>query len=318
VNCSIIIRCLNEERHLPRLLDAIGRQTLRPTEVVLVDSGSTDQTVQIARSKGARVVCINPQEFSFGRALNVGARSASGDVLVLVSAHTYPCDDMWLANLLEPFSEPNIALVYGGQTGESRSKFSEVQLFHQWFPAQSCDNQTHSFCNNANAAVRRSVWQTLPYDEQIPALEDIHWAKRATERGLRIAYKAEARIVHVHEESYRQIHRRYRREGMAMRMIFPWERMTFGHACRLAASAIRSDIHEAGTAGVLGESLASIFRFRIAQYMGTWRGLRWRGTLTGDLRTRLYYPKRYHIDSGDVRAPHAKSDPAPAVPRRPE
>ena len=58
---SIIIRCLNEERHLPVLLDAIKRQTIRPEEVVVVDSGSTDNTVWIARQKGARVIHIDPK-----------------------------------------------------------------------------------------------------------------------------------------------------------------------------------------------------------------------------------------------------------------
>jgi rhamnosyltransferase len=313
VNCSIIIRCLNEAKHLPRLLDSIARQTLRPLEVIVVDSGSTDQTVAIAKSKGARVVTIAPEDFSFGRALNLGCRSAVGEILVLASAHTYPCTDTWLADLMQGFADPDVALVYGGQTGDERSKFSEIQLFHQWFPERSCDNQAHSFCNNANAAVRRSVWQTLPYDEQIPALEDIHWAKRAMERGLQIAYRAEARIVHVHEEPYRKLHRRYLREGMAMRMIYPYEGMTLLHACSLAIKAIRSDIHEARATGHLRTALGSIFKFRIAQYLGTWRGLRWRGTLTGDLRARLYYPGRPRVSAGS--APPDSKEPEPALRR---
>jgi rhamnosyltransferase len=317
MNCSIIIRCLNEAKHLPRLLDSIARQTLQPLEVIIVDSGSTDQTVSIARSKGARVVSITPQDFSFGRALNLGCQTASGEILVIVSAHTYPCSDTWLADLARPFQEPAIALVYGGQTGDARSKFSEIQLFSQWFPEKSIDNQRHSFCNNANAAVRRSIWQTMPYDEQIPALEDIHWAKRGIERGLQISYRAEARIVHVHEESYRKVHERYRREGMAMRMIFPYERMTLAHACSLAFSAIRSDLHEARLAGRVAETLRSIFKFRLAQYFGTWRGLRWRGALTGDLRARLYYPKRYQLGTRE-RQSDATPDPGPAVLRRSE
>lgn len=313
VNCSIIIRCLNEERHLPRLLDSIKRQTLRPCEVIVVDSGSTDQTVQIARSRGARIVRIDPQEFSFGRALNLGAQVASGDILVLVSAHTYPCNDTWLINLTQVFSDPAVALVYGGQAGDHRSKFSERQLFQQWFPSKSCDNQTHSFCNNANAAIRRSIWLTMPYDEQIPALEDIHWAKRAIERGFRIVYKAEAGIVHLHDESYRQICRRYRREGMGLRMIVPWETMTFAHACSLAASAIRSDIHEARAEGIFRKTLTSIFCFRLAQYWGTYRGLQSPGTLTSDLRARLYYPKSYHLNAQQLLAV-PESDPSVSLP----
>ena len=293
MNCSIIIRCLNEERHLPLLLDSLERQTLRPAEVIIVDSGSADDTVQIARSKGACIVQIPPSEFSFGRALNVGASAASGEVIVIASAHTYPATDRWLEILTRPFIDPEVALAYGAQTGDHRSKFSEIQLFKQWFPSQPSENQTHSFCNNANAAVRRSAWQDMPYDEQIPALEDIHWAKRAIERRLKIAYQPEAKVVHVHEESYRKIYGRYRREGMALGMILPWERMNLLQAIGLTIHAIRSDLREAFAQSIASKVFASVIRFRVAQYWGTYRGLNWHGSLTGEVRARLYYPEGY-------------------------
>lgn len=315
--CSVIIRCLNEAEHLPHLLDSIARQTFQPTEVIVVDSGSRDNTVQIARSKGARLIEIQPQEFTFGRALNLGAASAVGEVLVIVSAHTYPTTDRWLEFLMEPFDQPDVALVYGGQTGDQRSKFSELQLFRQWFPSESCDNQAHSFCNNANSAIRRSVWETMPYDEQIPALEDIHWAKRAIERGLRISYRSAAMIAHVHEEPYLKVYNRYRREGMGLRLILPWERMGLWQACMLAAHAIRSDLKEAGMEGRLLEVAGSIVRFRVAQYWGTYRGLNWRGPLTGDLRARLYYPKNYELrEDSSSKGNTEKPLPSPVAGKR--
>ena len=113
---SVIIRCLNEECHLPKLLDSIARQTMK-AEVIVVDSGSTDKTVEIARSRAARVIHIKPEDFSFGRALNFGARNTSGDVLVMASAHTYPVHDNWLELLTKPFEDSTVALVYGSQRG---------------------------------------------------------------------------------------------------------------------------------------------------------------------------------------------------------
>jgi glycosyltransferase involved in cell wall biosynthesis len=292
---SVIIRCLNEARHLPKLLDSLGRQTLKPFEVVVVDSGSTDNSVDIARSKGARVVHIQPEQFSFGRSLNLGARNASGDIMIIASAHIYPVSDRWLEWLAKPFQDSAIALTYGGQHGEERSQFSEQQLFKQWFPEDSTQNQGHSFCNNANAAVRRSVWLTMPYDEEIPALEDIHWAKRAIERGFRIAYVANAAIIHVHEESYAQVYRRYRREAMGMHMIFPWERMSLRQAFSLAVNAMISDVKQARKENLLTSVVGSIVRFRAAQYWGTYRGLNHRGAVSSNLRARFYYPKNYRI-----------------------
>lgn len=293
MRCSIIIRCFNEEKHLPRLFEGIRRQTVQPDELIVVDSGSTDRTVQIAQGAGARVVSIAQQEFSFGRSLNRGAATATGEALVMVSAHTYPLTERWLELLLEPFCDSRVALAYGGQRGDPRTKFSEHQLLRQWFPEESCYDQRHPFCNNANAAVRRLRWEEISYDEQLLGLEDIQWGKQALERGHRIVYRHDAAVVHVHEESYRKIFHRYRREAMALKRISPAERMGFKDALSLMASAIRSDCREARRQRVLLQALGSVLLFRTAQYAGAYRGLLWQGALTSDLRARLYYPKGY-------------------------
>ena len=87
MNCSIIIRAYNEFIHLPRLLEGIQHQTIKDVEIILVDSGSTDSTVSIAESFGARIVRIPSVEFTFGRSLNFGVRSATREYIVIAS-HT--------------------------------------------------------------------------------------------------------------------------------------------------------------------------------------------------------------------------------------
>ena len=110
---SIVIRTLNEAKHLPSLLDSIERQNRLPDEVILVDSGSTDTTVSIAEKHGLKIVHIPPGDFTFGRALNWGCEAAKGDLLVLVSAHVYALDDNWLEQLVEPFADDRVGLSYG-------------------------------------------------------------------------------------------------------------------------------------------------------------------------------------------------------------
>ncbi len=311
VRCSLIIRCLDEARHLPRLLAGVRAQTLAPAEIIVVDSGSTDSTVRIARDAGARVIHIGPEEFSFGRSLNRGAAAATGDVLIMASAHTYPAAPTWLERLVAPFADPGVALVYGSQRGDHRTKLSEHRLFLQWFPDEPCDDQRHPFCNNANAAVRRQLWAVMPYDEDIPGLEDIHWAKRALERGYRLAYRPEAQVIHVHEESYAQVFRRYRREAMALRAISPWERMTLVHGVSLLAQAVAGDLRQSIREGRLPRAFLSVVAFRTAQYLGAWRGLRWGGAFTSELRARLYYPRHYRADT--ARRPHHPASAAVPV-----
>ena len=178
--CSLVIRAYNEEAHIGRLLTGIAQQNLVNIEVVLVDSGSTDQTVSIASNFKAafpiKIVHIKPEEFTFGRSLNLGIQRAAGELIVIASAHVYPVYPDWLERLLAPFSDPRIALAYGKQRGGSQARFSEQQIFARWYPEQSQPHQTTPFCNNANAAIRRSLWEQYPYDERLSGLEDLDWA----------------------------------------------------------------------------------------------------------------------------------------------
>ena len=212
---SIVIRTLNEAKHLPSLLDSIERQNRLPDEVILVDSGSTDTTVSIAEKHGLKIVHIPPGDFTFGRALNWGCEAAKGDLLVLVSAHVYALDDNWLEQLVEPFADDRVGLSYGGQTGDHRSNFAEIELLKRWFPEEGTNDQQSPFCNNANCAIRRSLWEQVPYDESLPGLEDMAFARELRSKGHRIAYVPKAKIAHVHEEGWKQTMNRYRREAMA-------------------------------------------------------------------------------------------------------
>lgn len=287
--CTVVIRALNEEAHIGRLLSGIERQSRGDVDVVLVDSGSTDATASIAARWGATIVRIAPDEFSFGRALNRGIAAARGDLIVIASAHVYPVWQDWLERLLDPFARPEVALVYGQQRGGAGTRYSEHRVFARWFPETSQPDQAHDFCNNANAAIRRSWWKELPYDEQLTGLEDLDWARRVRARGGRVAYVAEARVIHVHDEPPARVFQRYRREALALRRIFPDER--FGHLdlLRLLPASILSDWYHAARDGRFRSAFLDAPLFRAMQYLGTWRGFHERAA-ESDLRRRLYYP----------------------------
>ena len=299
---TIVIRALNEAEHLPALFSGILRQTRQPDQVILVDSGSTDDSVAIAEAHGADIVRIAPADFSFGRALNVGCAAATGDILVFVSAHVYPTDEHWLANLVEPFERDEVVLTYGRQTGDHRTKFSELQLMRQWYPDVSDPEQTNPFCNNANCAVRRSEWEQHPYDEELTGLEDLAWAKLAVQRGGSISYRADAAIAHIHDEDFPRIRNRYRREAIAHRRIFDDQRLGSVEAFALFAANVGRDYLAAAARGQLLGNIKDIVSFRAAQYLGTWEGFRSRGDVSVELKRRFYYPKGI-----DIRPPRTKT-----------
>jgi glycosyltransferase involved in cell wall biosynthesis len=287
---SIVIRCYNEEQHIGRLLTGLLRQSKKPDQIVVVDSGSTDATLSIASRFPVEIHTIEPEEFSFGRSLNIGCRAATGELIAIVSAHVFPLYDNWLAELTAPFAHDDMALTYGRQEGDQRTKYSERQIMARWFPSQSELRQSHPFANNANAAIRRSVWNDQPYDEELTGLEDLDWAQRAMSRGYAISYVASAPVVHAHDESWGQLVNRYRREAIAHRRIYHEQGMSVVAAVRLAIANMASDYWHAARDGVLTSNLASIPAFRTAQFWGTYQGFRRTGAAPAALRERFYYP----------------------------
>ncbi len=287
---AIVIRAYNEEAHIGRLLTGIQHQTVTPDEVILVDSGSTDATVSIAEAFGAINVPIDREEFSFGRALNRGIAATDADVAVLASAHVYPILDDWLERLIEPLSDERVGLSFGRQTVPPNGRFSERRLLEQWFPLHSRKERENPFCNNANAAVRRSLWNDQPYDEALTGLEDLAWAKRIIARGSLLAYVAEAPVIHVHDESFKQVINRYRREAIAHKVIYPEQSLTSGTALRLCVDNIARDLAAARRRRELSTHLTDIVSFRAAQFYGTLKGFSQSGPVTEALKRRFYYP----------------------------
>ena len=290
---SVIIRCFNEERHIGRLLSGIAAQSVEDVEIVVVDSGSTDRTLEVASAYPVKLLHIAPEAFSFGRALNMGCEAATGEVLAIASAHVYPLYEDWLARLAGAFADPKVGLVYGSQRGDQRTRYSERQIFAKTYPEGSVPDQGHPFCNNANAAVRRSLWERLRYDEALTGLEDVDFAHRAMRLGHRIAYDAEAAVVHVHEETPGRIYKRYFREALALKRILPEERFTALDLIRLWPANIVSDLYHALGDRVLLRRAAEIVMFRTMQFWGTYHGWRRRAAVGRELRQTFYYPKGF-------------------------
>jgi rhamnosyltransferase len=290
---SIIIRAYNEDHHIGRLLNGIALQQFdddTKVEVILVDSGSTDSTVTIAKSMGARIVKIKKEDFSFGRALNIGCSHAKGDCLIFASAHVYPIYNDWLENMIKPFQDKSVGLVYGKQEGNKITRFSEDQVFRQWFPLKSNYNQESPFCNNANCAIRKNLWQEQRYDESLTGLEDLDWAEKMMKKGCKVVYEADAPVVHVHEETHVKIKRRYQREAIALKRIMPHVHFNrFDFISHVVSSGF-NDCIAAIRQGVFFSELKSIIVFRLMQYWGTYLGHNQSGQISKELKTRFYYP----------------------------
>lgn len=290
---SVVIRTFNEEAYLDELLTAIDGQgcAFSDIETVIVDSGSTDSTLEIADKYNVRVTHIPQDEFSFGRSLNIGCEFAGGDYLVFISGHCIPVEENWLERLVSPLKEHLAAYSYGRQIGRDSTKFSETQYFEKNFPRYSKIPQKGYFCNNANAAVSRKAWQQFRFDEELSGLEDMHLAQKLEGDGQKIAYIAEAPVYHIHNESWQQVRTRYEREAHALHQIMPQLHFTLGDFFRFFYSGLLSDSAAALREKRLLRELPGIFMFRLMHYWGTYKGNHQIRQLSAEMKHKYFYPR---------------------------
>lgn len=288
---GVVIRSLNEAEHLPKLIFGLNNQTLQADDIVLVDSGSSDGTCELANELGIRVINIPKEEFSFGKSLNIGLDEVDAEIVFILSAHVYPKTVNFMTDMSEGFNDPNVGYVYGRQIGNSNSAFSERQLMLDWYPPHPKANYSN-FSNNGNSAVRKSVWSMFKFDERLPGLEDIDFASRINSAGWTTSYAHKAIVTHVHNEKWTKIAKRYRREAFALCKISNEKRMTLFRALSLFARHVVRDVNRAKVQGVIVDELLSILRFRSAQFYGALQGTRESPISKPELFNTLFLPRR--------------------------
>lgn len=210
---SVMIRVRDAARELERCLSALGRQVLPDgvtLEIVVVDNDSKDDSCAVAVRHGAAVVPIARMDFTWGRALNRGIVQTHGEIVLLLSSDATPVDETWVQQMIEPFGDSKMAIVYGRQVPYPDAPVDERVRLARTFgehPITLDGRQEVEItgkgmnASNACAAIRRSVWQETPYDEETSAGEEGPFTCQALRRGYLCRYQPAARAYHSHRDS---------------------------------------------------------------------------------------------------------------------
>lgn len=223
---SVVIPTKNGGRELGRCLWAVREQRLGDeVEIVVVDSGSGDGTLAIARANDATVLEIAPSTFTHGRARNLGAARASGEVLVFLSQDAFPVGGAWLERLTRPLREDDeLAGVYGRQLAHHGARPPEVFFLDflygprprlQRASEESELSMDTTLFSNVNAAIPRWAWERFPFAEDIIMSEDQDWSRRALLSGFALAYEPAACVRHSHEYTLAGAFRRFFDSGVS-------------------------------------------------------------------------------------------------------
>lgn len=232
-NASILILCKNEAANLGPCLDAVfGQRGVGEFEVIVVDSGSTDGTIEIARQYPIQLKQIPAEDFHHARTRNYAASLANGGYLVYLAGDARPTADDWLQRLLGHFDDPDVAAVYGRQVAKEGATRERRATFNLLYPAKpvvkdrakkrELGYRYYHFAT-VNAAIRRSVWEAGRFPDEVKVFEDIAIAKIILDRGLKIVYEPEAAVYHSHNHSLQDVIRRYFDTGATWRRLGMWD-----------------------------------------------------------------------------------------------
>jgi|TARA_Y100000310_G_scaffold83521_1_gene80198 glycosyltransferase involved in cell wall biosynthesis len=194
---SIIIRTRNEERWITHCLRSVFSQDFNNYEVIIVDNNSGDGTLKRIINFPIKKI-VQLQEYTPGKALNRGIKESSGDILVFLSGHCFPLDDQWLLNLVSSLNDKKIAGVYGRQKPMNFSSASTKRDLLIAFGLDRKIQKKDSFFHNANSAIKREVWEEIPFNENVTNIEDRIWATQVLEKGYLISYEPTAAVYHYH------------------------------------------------------------------------------------------------------------------------
>ncbi len=215
---SVIVPTWKAVRYIRPLVQALWQQTLKPLEVIVIDSSSPDQTAETAKEMGCRVEVISQTEFNHGGTRNRAARLAKGEILVFMTQDALPVDESFLKKLIEPIERGSAVAAYARQIPYPDANPSEAFGRQFNYPAQS-HLQTLAqlpqkgfktfFYSDVASAVRAEVfWAMGGYPDWVIVDEDVYLCAQLLRAGHSVAYSAEARVLHSHNYGLSQQFRR--------------------------------------------------------------------------------------------------------------
>ena len=212
---SVIIPTLNAGSEIGNLLHAIQAQNYSIKELIVIDSSSSDDTVEICRRiKGVQLIEIRRQDFDHGKTRDLALRQSTGQVVVFMTQDALPADNFFLERLIAPLSDEHVAVSTGRQLPKANATKMERMVRTFNYPAESSIRSADDiprlgikayFCSDVCAAYNRRIFLELGgFDYPIKTNEDMFFAAKAIHAGYQVAYVADAVVYHSHNLTLKQ------------------------------------------------------------------------------------------------------------------
>ncbi len=217
---TVVIPTHNAEQSFAELLDSLQKQTLKLTQIIVVDSESTDKTLELAGGRNCKVITIKRSDFDHGTTRNLAVSNIQSEFVVFLTQDAIPVDEYMIAELIKPLqADSNIAICYGRQLPRPNARPLERFAREFNYPPQSALKTKNDikdlglktfFCSNSCSAIRCSVFHELGgFENDVIVNEDMLFAAEAILQGYSVYYSEAAKVYHSHSYSLLQTFKRY-------------------------------------------------------------------------------------------------------------
>ena len=233
---SIVVLVYNGEQYLNEVLASIfDQRTGFCFEVIAIDSGSTDRSLEIIGKYPVRLHGINKGEFGHGKTRNLGARLGAGKYIIFLTQDATPASNTWLENLVGAVDEDDrVAGSYSRQLPRpdcNPMEMRDISIgappvsivkkvdFKDEFQKKTYEDHYQQFIlfSDVSSCVRKSFFERTPFNEDILMMEDQEWCKAAIEAGYRVVYEAASAVYHSHNHPLRAVYKRHFDYGVSLR-----------------------------------------------------------------------------------------------------
>ncbi len=281
MDTSVVIPTKNGERWIGKCLEAVySQEAVGLVEVVMVDSGSTDGTLEIARKYPVRIVEIPAEDFHHARTRNYAATLTTGKYLVFLSQDAIPANYLWLKAMLQNFSDGAVGAVYGRQVPKTGSTQERHDALNTMYGSERVVKDASSkerlgyryyHFSDANAAIRREVWEATRFPEDLKVFEDLGIAKKILDAGWHIVYEPEASVVHSHNHTTVELFKRYFDIGYTFERLGIWNELTHNSMMKEVGKLVRNKLRGNGH-GTRSAAVGGI-KIDVAKSAGFWLGV---------------------------------------------
>jgi rhamnosyltransferase len=218
---SIIMRSYNEGWALKETLRVLKQQSYRNWELIVIDSGSTDGSVELIRAANpAHFIQIRAQDYNPSRVMNQGMRLARSEICIFLNADATPVDENWLRPLVQALQEPLTAAVFGRQLPRPDCRAVFAHDYERCFGAKRESSDWEHFFSMVSSGLRKEIWARRGFCEKLQYSEDDEYTRWCRAQGFQVEYVPESVVVHSHNYTGAQAYKRIYGEAKALAAVW--------------------------------------------------------------------------------------------------